>query len=98
MAMVQIELDDALVDVLRQLDKPIAQSAQELMVLELYRRHFISSGKAAQLLGMKRFDSIPWSGELGIPYYDMPEEEWAAEMRAIDATVRHYRSSLMPVP
>ena len=69
---------------MRQLDKPVEQSTRELMVLELYRRHAISAGKAAALLGMERLDFIRYSGSLGIPFIDMTEDEWEAELQRIE--------------
>jgi hypothetical protein len=55
-----------------------------MIVLELYRRHETSGGRAAELLGIGRFDFIRWSGSLGIPYFDMTPEEWQQELRAIE--------------
>lgn len=52
MGTVTLELDENLVAALQLLDQPIQQAARELIVLELYRRAVISSGKAAKLLGM----------------------------------------------
>jgi hypothetical protein len=49
------------------------------MVLELYRRGVISSGKAAQLLGMARQRFIEHASSLGVPFYDMTPDEWEAE-------------------
>ena len=96
MATMHLELDDELVEVLRLLEQPVERAARELMVLELYRRREISSGKAARLLGMGRFDFIRYSGELGIPFIDMTEEEWQAELRAIEETVRSHPLSRTP--
>jgi predicted HTH domain antitoxin len=80
---VAIEVDQDLAEILALLDQPIDQVARELMVLELYRRGTISSGKAAALLHMSRLEFIRHSGELGIPYFQMSEEEWAAEIERI---------------
>ena len=60
------------------------EGAQELIVLELYRRGAISGGKAAELLGWDRFDFIPHASRLGIPLYRMSEEEWEVESALID--------------
>ena len=54
------------------------------MVLDLYRRRQISSGKAAELLGMDLLAFIQYSSRLGIPYFDMTEEELAAELARLD--------------
>lgn len=56
-----------------------------MIVLELYRRATIPSGKAAELLGMDRIDFIKHASRLGIPCIEMTEDEWVAEMAALDA-------------
>lgn len=79
---VAVELDEELIDLLRTLDRPVGQSARELIVLELYRRRTISSGKAAALLGMRRAEFVPSASGLGIPYFAMSDDEWEAERQA----------------
>ena len=98
MAGVTLELDEELVEVLREQDpgRPVEDVARELIVLELYRRRAISGGLAARFLGMGRFDFIGYSGDLGIPFIDMTEEEWQAELRAIEETVRSHPLSRTP--
>lgn len=86
MSTVTLELDDDLVAILREQDQPVERAARELMVLELYRRGAISSGKAALLLGMPRLDFIRHASSLGIPYFQMTDEEWDAELRRIEAS------------
>jgi predicted HTH domain antitoxin len=86
MTHVTIELDEELARALALVDQPVEQAARELMVLELYRRGAISSGKAAHLLGMPRLEFIQYSGRLGIPFFDMSEEEWAEEVDRIRST------------
>ena len=46
---VKIDLEEDIVSLLHQLNQPVQSAARELMVLELYRRGTISSGKAAEL-------------------------------------------------
>jgi predicted HTH domain antitoxin len=79
-SMLTLELDDELVGLLRQLNQPLPQAAREIIVLELYRRGLISSGKAAELLGMSRLELIQHASRLGIPYLRFTEEEWEAEV------------------
>ncbi len=70
-----------LISVLRPLtDQPLEGYAEELMVLELYRRRQISSGKAAELLGMDRIAFIQYASRLGVAFFDMSEQELAAEI------------------
>lgn len=79
MSSVKIEIDEPLAAILHQTNQPVQEAGREMIVLELYRRGAISSGKAAELLGMERIDFIKHASRLGIPFFDMTEDEWAAE-------------------
>lgn len=85
MSSVKIEIDEPLAAILHETNQPVQQAGREMIVLELYRRGTISSGKAAELLGMQRIDFIKHASKLGIPYIDMTEEEWAAEKAASES-------------
>ncbi|MGA2114688.1 MAG: UPF0175 family protein [Bryobacteraceae bacterium] len=62
------------------LGQPVGQAAREMIVFELYRRSLVSSGKAAELLGIPRMDFIRRASELGIPYFRFTEDEWQSEV------------------
>lgn len=79
---VNVELDGNLATLLAGLNLPVAQAAQELIILELYRRGTISSGKAADLANMERMEWVRYASRLGIPFFEMQDEEWEAEKRA----------------
>ena len=79
MRTISIDLEEDVVALLRQSNQPVEHAARELIVLELYRRGTISSGKAAQLLGMSRVEFIQHASRLGIPYFAMTEDEWKNE-------------------
>jgi predicted HTH domain antitoxin len=49
-------------------------------VLELYREGLISSGKAAELMGLPRADFIKHAGRQGIPYFQLTREELRREI------------------
>ena len=83
MSGISVSLASDLVGLLQTLDRPLEESVRELLVLELYRQARISSGKAAELLGMERVAFIQHSSALGIPFFDMSEEEWQAEIELI---------------
>jgi hypothetical protein len=85
MSGVRIEIDDALAALLHQTNQPVQAAAREMIVLELYRRGSISSGKAAELLGTDRLAFIQHAFRLGIPYLEMTGDEWAAEKAASDS-------------
>ena len=80
MAVVPIELDQDLVALLEELRRPVKQAARELIVLELYRQGELSSGKAAQLLGMRRDEFIRHASERGIPYLQLTAEDLRREV------------------
>lgn len=80
MASTNIDLGEELGALLAKLGQPVGQAAREMIVLELYRRSLISSGKAAALLGVPRLDFIQRASELGIPYFRFTEDEWEAEV------------------
>ena len=48
-------------------------------IVRLYRQGIISSGKAAELLGMARAEFIPFASRLGLSALDMTSDEWEAE-------------------
>jgi predicted HTH domain antitoxin len=80
MGAVQVELDSDLVELLEELRLPVKETARELIVLELYRQGELSSGKAAQLLGMRRDEFIRHASERGIPYLQLSGEELRREL------------------
>jgi predicted HTH domain antitoxin len=75
MSTVNIPLKEDLAELLKDLNRPVEESAQELIVLELYREHKISAGKAAGLLDMDLLDFVRYSSSVGIPHLDLPPEQ-----------------------
>ncbi len=75
MKRITIELDDDFLSFVAKRKKDIPRKLKELAVLELYRRKEISSGKAAQLLGMERFEFIRYASRLEIPFFDISKRE-----------------------
>jgi predicted HTH domain antitoxin len=76
--------DDELLPLLGDSPEEIERQALEINVLELYRRHTLSAGRAAKLLGKEKFAFIRWTGEMGIPYFDMTPEELQEELRVLE--------------
>ena len=81
----KIEIEEPLAAILHQTNQPAQQAGREMIVLELYRRGAITSGKAADLLGTSRVAFIQHASKLGIPYLEMTEDEWAAEKAASES-------------
>jgi len=96
MVTVHLDLDEELVALLRARKVPPGVAARELIVLELYRQGVVSRGKAAEFLGVSLREFLDRAEAVGIPYVDYTEEEWAAEIRAVDDLVRERRSSPTP--
>jgi predicted HTH domain antitoxin len=82
MSEVTCELPPELMALLRELGEP-APMVKECVVIELYRRGLLSSGKAAELLGMARETFIHYTGRLGIPFLRMTGDEWEEEARQV---------------
>jgi len=88
MSTVRIDVDESLAALLHQGSQPIEDAAREMIVLELYRRGSVSSGRAAQLLGMPRLDFIGHAARLGISHIEMAPGEWQAEKAVLEAWPR----------
>ena len=85
MSSVKIEIEEPLAAILHQTNQPVQEAGREMIVLELYRRGTISSGKAAELLGMQRIDFIKHASRLGISYFGLSGDEWEAEMASLES-------------
>ncbi len=85
MSGVKIEIEEPLAAILHQTNQPVQQAGREMIVLELYRRGTISSGKAAELLGMQRIDFIQYASRLGIAHFSLTADEWEAEMTSLES-------------
>jgi predicted HTH domain antitoxin len=79
-----VVLDDEIAALLER-EKPLDQAARETIVMDLFRRRKISSGKACELLSLERMDFVRRAGELGVPVYLTTEEEWEREKATIDS-------------
>jgi hypothetical protein len=84
MSQKSIMLDEEVIDLLGDSPEQIERNALGMLVVELYGRHEISGGRAAELLGLDLRAFIRWSGSLGIPYFDMTPEQWEHELRSIN--------------
>lgn len=80
-----VELNSDLVRFLRPLsDRPLREVTEELLVLELFRRRQLSSGKAAELLGMSRWEFVHFASRQGIAFFDLNEDEIDDEFARVD--------------
>ena len=74
---VDLSFPSEVLDLLSTTYQQSADVIKEAAVLELYREGRIPSGKAAEMLGMERFEFIRYAGMKGIPYirYSLHELE-----------------------
>lgn len=84
MSQTHIALDKGVSELLGDSPEQIERRALEIIVLDLYRRHELSVGCAAEFLGLDQLSFIRWSGAQGVPFFDMTAEEWAQELQVID--------------
>ena len=84
MSTVNLNLEEDLTALLRQPNQPVQSTVREFVVLELYRRGTISSGKAAQSLAMSRWEFIHYASRLGIAFFDVTDDEWQDEKAQIE--------------
>jgi predicted HTH domain antitoxin len=80
-------LDDELAALLEQ-EKPLDQAARETIVMDLFRRGKISTGKACELLGLDQVAFARRAAELDIPSFQMTKEDWEAEKATVDAWLK----------
>jgi predicted HTH domain antitoxin len=58
-------------------------------VISLYRRDYLSTGKAARLLGISRLAFLRILAEEKIPYLDYTDEEFALELEVASQWTPH---------
>lgn len=85
MTTISLTLEDEVAILLQTTNQPASHVAREFIILELYRRGAISSGKAAALLGMSRWEFINYASRLGIAFFEMTDDEWQTERRQAQA-------------
>lgn len=61
----------------------LSQKAKEWLALQLFREGHLSSGSAAEWLGIERVEFIDLLGERGVPYIDYPTEDLDRELDAV---------------
>ena len=85
-----VVVDDELAALVEQ-EQTLDQATREALVMDLFRRRKVSTGKACELLGLDRLDFIRRAAELGAPVDLTTEEEWKADLATLDAW--HKRTS-----
>jgi predicted HTH domain antitoxin len=82
-----VVLDDELAALI-EAEQDLQNATRETLVMDLFRRGKISSGKAAELLKLSRVDFLHRASDLKIPVISLSPEEWEAEKATMDAWLR----------
>jgi predicted HTH domain antitoxin len=85
---VEIELPGDLLMALHIPESEIGRRAQEWVVLELFQEGEISSGKAAEILGLSKSRFLDLLNERRLPYLDAEPGELAREVATAEAASR----------
>ena len=78
--LMQIAYSNYLPDVLHQTPAEFEQQARMAMAVKLYEMKKLSSGMAAELVGMDRISFLLRLPDYGVPVIDLDEEEWRADI------------------
>lgn len=79
---ISISLDDHLAGLLGETPEQIGRRVLECVIVDLYRQHVISRGRAAEALGLIFEAFLQLSNAGKIPHFDWDEEDIAQELRA----------------
>jgi predicted HTH domain antitoxin len=77
---VEVDFPEEVVEWFGWRDKEVPDRMRETVVIELLRRHGISQGKAAELLGITRHDLFDLMSKHRVPVIDLTEEELQREL------------------
>ena len=82
-------------DMLGALDVPqvhVETRMRELIALELFREGRISSGKAAEILGVSKSEFIQLLAQRGVAYFTESADELRSDTNAVEALMRSTRA------
>ena len=79
-----LTLENDVADLFGDSPEQIAQHLLEAGVLDLYRRHVISRGRAAEILGLNFEEFLRLSNAAGVPCFHWTEDDIEQELQAID--------------
>ncbi len=81
---VELNLPRDLLSVLNATEESVESKLRTLIALELFREERISTGKAAELIGMSKSGFIELLGSHGISYFTETPEELEAQVKAME--------------
>ncbi|MCI0439585.1 MAG: UPF0175 family protein [Chloroflexi bacterium] len=78
---VHLELDLPEEVFIRLGEEAVTEKAKEALVMELLREHYISQGKAAEILGVTRHELFDLMTRYRVPVIDLTPEELGEELQ-----------------
>lgn len=90
---VSVQLPADLLPLLGPTPAEVAARLSQLALIDLFRRGEVSSGYAAQVLGMSKADFIELLAKHDVPYLDLSEEELR---RDVEVARSHWGSGKAP--
>ena len=79
-----VTLDDDLASLIEG-ERSLDEAVREVLVMDLFRRRRISTGKACDLLRVDRLEFLRLANEHDAPVYLTTEEEWEHDKATIDS-------------
>jgi predicted HTH domain antitoxin len=76
----QVDLPEEVLSAFGWTDAEVPQKVREALVMELLRKHAISQGRAAELLGFSRWDLYEVMGRYQVPAIELTPEELKREI------------------
>jgi predicted HTH domain antitoxin len=70
-------------------ERSLDEAAREALVMDLFHRGKISTGKACELLGLDRSAFVRRANEHNVPVYLTTDKEWEADLAALAAWHDH---------
>jgi len=86
-----LNLPQELIPILEANEAELEGRILELIVLELVRQQRISTGKAAELLGISKWEFVQLLGQNNIPYFTESSEELVAQVETVQRILGEQR-------
>lgn len=81
---VQINVPEGMRPYLNDEGRDFSFERNVMLLYPLIRRGIISHGRAAEILGVRKWDLIEFYNNLGVPYLNQSKEELLADLAAFD--------------
>ena len=81
---IQLEVPEEMTPYLLNEDVELAFERNAMLIYPFIKNMTISHGRAAEILGVRKWDLIDFYNSIGIPYLNHSREELQADLAAID--------------